>query len=64
MKILSLTFSMALCIGAFGCEMHPASKRTTNSEETPRASSEQQKTTQPEAVNPNPPSYFPTPKSS
>jgi hypothetical protein len=59
MKILSLTFSIALCIGSFGCEMHP-----TDGDEKPRGSGEQQKDARPETVNPNPPSYFPTPKSS
>jgi hypothetical protein len=61
MKILSIAFSIAFCIGSFGCEMHPASKPAVNGEETPQSSGEE--TTQSEAVNPNPPSYFPTPNS-
>jgi hypothetical protein len=64
MKLLPLTVSAALCIGSLGCEMHPALKHAPDGEETPQVSGEPQKATQPETVNPNPPSYFPTPKSS
>jgi hypothetical protein len=60
MKILPLLLLVALCLGSLGCEMHPAPKGSTNGEETPAASDEP---TRPETVNPDPPSFFPTPKS-
>ncbi len=59
MKILLFTLSIILCVGGFGCEMHPSSQDTKKSEQ-----SESNFLSEPEAVNPRPPSFFPTPKSS
>jgi hypothetical protein len=64
MKILLFTFLVGLCIGVFGCEMHPASKHGEEGEEVaPNVSSEHHEFVQPEASNPNPPAFFPTPES-
>lgn len=64
MKILLLTFGLALCLGGLGCEMHPSPKQAGNDDgNAPKGSTELRKSLQPEAANPNPPSFFPTPKS-
>ena len=63
MKILPLLLLAALCVVSLGCEMHPSPKRATNDEATPAASGEPQEQPPPQTVNPDPPSYFPTPKS-
>lgn len=63
MKILSFILALAVCIGSLGCEMHPSAQQTGNgSENAQKASAEFHKALQPEPANPNPPSYFPTPK--
>jgi hypothetical protein len=63
MKILPFTFALALCVGGLGCEMHPAPKQAENGDgKAPKVSTEFQKSLQPETANPNPPSFFPTPK--
>ena len=64
MKIFPLLLlAAALGVGSLGCEMHPSSEHATNGEETPTGSGESHKQPRPEPVNPDPPSYFPTPKS-
>ena len=63
MKILPSTLALALCVGGLSCEMHPASKQAENDGgKGPKVSTESQRSLQPETVNPNPPSYFPTPE--
>ena len=61
MKILRYLLVLALfVVGGLGCEMHTAPERAGNGDQiTPNS----KKPLQPEAANPNPPSYFPTPKS-
>jgi len=64
MKILPFTLALTLCVGGLGCEMHPATKQAGDDDgKAPKVSTELQRSLQPEAANPNPPSYFPTPKS-
>ena len=64
MKILPFTLALALCVGGLGCEMQPLPKQAGNGDgNAPKVSTELQRSLRPEAVNPNPPSYFPTPKS-
>jgi hypothetical protein len=60
MKILIFTFALALCIVSMGCEMHPQPQHGAS--EAPEASADLQKALEPEPVNPDPPSFFPTPK--
>jgi hypothetical protein len=63
MKIPLFTVALALCLASLGCEMHPGSQQTGNhGGEDPKASSELQKSLEPEPANPPPPSFFPTPK--
>jgi hypothetical protein len=63
MKIRSITCASALCVLSFGCEMHPvAGEGESGSKERTKASAELQKALEPEPVNPNPPSFFPTPQ--
>ncbi len=64
MRILPFTLALALCVGGLGCEMQLVPKQAGNGDgEAPKVSTELQRSLQPEAANPNPPSYFPTPKS-
>ena len=57
MKILRYLLVLALCVvGGLGCEMHTAPERDQKAPDST-------KPLRPEAANPNPPSYFPTPKS-
>jgi hypothetical protein len=64
MKIRLVILALALCIAGIGCEMHPEAQQPGDgAENAPEASAEFQKALQPEPANPNPPSYFPTPKS-
>ena len=60
MKALFLAITVITCLCGLGCEMHPESPRTRGGQAT-----EPEKTSaQPEsALNPNPPSYFASPKS-
>ena len=63
MKIRLLTFAAALCALSFGCEMHPvAEEGEPGVKEQPKATAELEKALAPEAVNPHPPSFFPTPQ--
>ena len=64
MKIRLLTFASALCALSFGCEMqHPvAEEGETGAKELPKATAELEKALAPGAVNPHPPSFFPTPQ--
>ncbi len=61
MKILRYLLVLALSVfGGLGCEMHTTPEHAGNSDQnTPNST----KPLQPEAANPNPPSFFPTPKS-
>jgi hypothetical protein len=63
MKILPFTLALALCVGGLGCEMQPLPKQANGDGKAPKVSSELRRSLQPEAANPNPPSFFPTPKS-
>ncbi len=64
MKLTPLTLALALCVGGLGCEMHPVLKQPGHDDEkAPKASTELQKSLQPENANPNPPQFFSTPKS-
>jgi hypothetical protein len=64
MKLILLILALALCVGGFGCEMHPVLKQPGNNDEkAQKASTEPQKSLQPDNPNPNPPQFFPTPKS-
>lgn len=63
MKILSFTFALALCIVGFGCEMHPLPQQSeSDAGGHPKPSAELHEALQPEPANPNPPSFFSTPK--
>jgi hypothetical protein len=63
MNIRLLTFASALCALSFGCEMHRvADEGETGVKERPKAAAELEKALAPEAVNPDPPSFFPTPQ--
>jgi hypothetical protein len=61
MKILLSTVALVLCLAALGCEMHP-SESNEHADGKEKAPSELQKALQPEPANPDPPSFFPTPK--
>ncbi len=64
MKIPLFTVALALCLGSLGCEMHPVPPQTENhgGKEPMDSSSELQKALEPEPANPDPPSFFPSPK--
>ena len=63
MKSWLFTLAVALCALSLGCEMHPVTEeRGTGAKEPPKASTELQRALKPEPVNPDPPSFFPTPQ--
>jgi hypothetical protein len=63
MKIPLFTVALALCLASLGCEMHPVPPQTGNhGGKEPKASSELRKALEPEPANPDPPSFFPSPK--
>jgi len=63
MKSWLYTLAVALCALSLGCEMHPVTEEGgTGAEEPPKASTELQRALKPEPVNPDPPSFFPTPQ--
>jgi len=63
MKSWLFTLAVALCALSLGCEMHPVTgEGTTGAKEPPKASTELQRALKPEPVNPDPPSFFPTPQ--
>jgi hypothetical protein len=63
MKIRLFTFASLVCLGGFGCEMHPvAEEGGTGAQQRPKGSAELQRALEPEAANPHPPSFFPTPQ--
>ena len=63
MKSWLFTLAVALCALSLGCEMHPVTEEgETGAKEPPKASTELQRALKPEPVNPDPPSFFPTPQ--
>jgi hypothetical protein len=63
MKSWLFTLAVALCALSLGCEMHPVTgEGKTGAKEPPKASTELQRALKPEPVNPDPPSFFPTPQ--
>jgi len=63
MKSWLFTLAVALCALSLGCEMHPVTgEGGTGAKEPTKASTELQRALKPEPVNPDPPSFFPTPQ--